>query len=131
MWRSLARRAQDSGRLLARGFDALTPLHKKALHDHLSAASVATTCLCDTQKATFEQQVFSWTAALRNAVAAVSQCWIRSLVKLADAKAKKLENATAKLRAVHWRSRVGAVAEPGASACPTKFAYQWVRGLTG
>ena len=111
MWRSLARRAQDAGRLLAQG---------------------VTRCLCDTQKANFESQVAFWASSLRSAVAAMSDDWIQSLAKLADAKAKKLENATAKLRAAHWRMRVGAVVtQHGATSGPTKFSYQWVRGLAG
>ena len=62
----------------------------------------------------------------------MSDYWIQSLAKLADAKAKKLENATAKLRAAHWRRRVGAVvAQHGATPGPTKCAYHWVRGLAG
>ena len=104
----------------------------RALLGHLSAATTSTNALRGSHKTELVQQAYAWTTSLRSAVVAASQNWLRSLADLADSKAKKLELQVASLRRAQWRCRIGAVSsEPGGTACPTKYAYRWVRGLTG
>ena len=132
MWRSLARRAQDVARLVAEGVHMLPHIKHQVLCGHLSASSIAARSVCIGVRAETERQVSSWAVSLRSAVAAASQHWICSLATHAYARAKKLEAATSKLRASQWRAHIGASSSPsGAPASPTKFAYRWVRGLTG
>ena len=132
MWRSLARNAQDRGRLVVEGISALTATKMSVLEGQLTAAPAAIRALCISKRAEAEQPVLAWTLALRSAVWASSQCWIQSLAAVADIKAQKLEMLTARARSAQWRARIGASSpKEGHPACPTQYAYRWVRGLAG
>jgi hypothetical protein len=129
MWRGLARRAQDVARLLDRAEWPLTPLHRSTMVGHLTAAVKATDSLCNSLQKDTKPMAKTWAIGLQTAVSTASSCWARSMEKIADIKAKKLEATTQRLRTSEWRAMIGASTVDGKAAVPTKLAYRWVRGL--
>ena len=123
MCRGLARRAQDAARVLARGLSQASDVHRKAIGGHLRAAASAAASVCNTHRASVEPQVKAWAQSMHAAVANVSSPWLLSLAKVADIKAKTLEDISSRARAKQWRAHLGA------GTAPTKAAYRWVRGL--
>ncbi len=109
MWRALARRAQDISRSICRGSLLMSVARTKAVAGHLEAAVAASRTLCKSQQAMVAPQVTKWAGSLRAAVTQTSLPWLASLTKIADMKAKIIEDATSHSRLAVWKSRLGAV----------------------
>ena len=132
MWRSLARRADESTRLLTCDAALLTPTRPATVCGHVRAARGATKSLSHTMRKEHGPSVERWAHSFRAAVGCNSLHWLRSLSRCADLQAQKLERITMRVRQHTWRAKIGAgPVQPGQSTGPTKAAYRWVRGLTG
>ena len=131
MWRVMARRAQDSARIIGGCMVGASEGQQRALAGHLRAATHAACTLCNSKRAAVESQVSSWAGSMRAAVAAASLSWLHSLAKLADVKAKIGEDASYRASSRLWRARLGASMCSQRHATPSKAAYRWVRGLVG
>jgi hypothetical protein len=92
------------------------------------AVATAANSLCNSQRAANEPVVKAWASSLHAAVGRGADNWVQSLATMANAKAKKLEEAAHRLRAVEWKSAIGVTST---ARMPTKLAYRWVKGLTG
>ncbi len=132
MWRVLARRADEIGRLLEKGVSHLRPSQIKVLIQHLAAATTAAGTLCNSQRAEVEPVVRTWAASLHAATCRCSPRWITSLTFVANTKAKLLEEWAHRARVRQWRVALGAsTAAQDLAKAPTKLAYRWVKGLAG
>jgi hypothetical protein len=130
MWRSLARRAEEISKVLSRTDSA--PGMIEAAARHITAAAEAHKSLGRTLQEEVCQQVTSWAASLQLAWLSPSASWAQSLSFIADVKARKLEAATASLKASRWRAAVGSPNPfTAAAATPTKVAYRWIKGNAG
>ena len=73
----------------------------------------------------------SFASALGSAIHASSFHCVRSLARLADIQAKRLEDAALRTRRAQWKERVGGSAPSSTDhPRPTKLAYRWM-GLAG
>ena len=132
MWRTLASRADETKRFLEMGVNTLRPSQARLLAQHPASAPAAAGRLCRTQRAEVEPLVRAWDASLHAAANWNTPVWALSLATVARAKAKKLEEATQRSRALEWRVAIGATGVvKNASRAPTRFAYRWVKGLAG
>jgi endonuclease/exonuclease/phosphatase family metal-dependent hydrolase len=131
LWRSLARRAQEAGNILARDPSALTALQSAELRRHPADAERAVTSLCNTQRPLVKPLVVSWARSLTCAITAQSVRWALSLAHLAETRAKHLEQTVATCRKREWQVKIGARTSEGGKAMPTKLAHRWVKGLAG
>ena len=131
LWRSLARRAQEAGNILARGPSALTALQSAELRRHPADAERAVTSLCNTQRPLVKPLVASWARSLMGAITAQSVRWALSLAQLAETRARQLEQTVASCRKREWQVKIGARTSEGGKAMPTKLAHRWVKGLAG
>jgi len=130
-WRTLARRAGDITRLLAR-----VPWHKAhiaAVTDHLLAAGKASASLPNAMRQLHGQQLDAWAASFNSAINVCSVHWLQSLAKLADVKATALEKETCRCRLHEWQVAIGAKPAAGnfKPAAPSKLAFRWMRGPIG
>ena len=76
-------------------------------------------------------QMARWACSLHAAVAQTSLPWLSSLARIADTKAKTIEDAASRSHLAVWRARLGTITSSKSQAAPTKTAYRWVRGLVG
>ena len=102
MWRLMARRAEDSARIIGGGMLGASEVRQKALAGHLQAATRAVCTLCNSKRASVESQVSGWASSMWAGVAAASLSWLRSLAKLADIKAKIAEDVNYRASSRLW-----------------------------
>ena len=116
MWRNLARRAEESSRMLLRlrvGEEI-----PQGIHDHCKASGKAAASLCNSARAEVQSQVKCWAAAFCNAIQFRSDPWLHSLKFVADIKAAKLEASVASSRIKEWKLKTGALPpKVGGSRC--------------
>ncbi len=129
IWRVLARSAEDVIRIFSRQERPL--LAWQAVGKHVQDAFKAPRSLCDKRwqehGATLRAWATSFSSAVTHAVAHGSFAWVCSLAHVADIRAAKLEQDTARVRHSQWKQAVGGAKDDR----PTKLAYQWVRAPTG
>ena len=132
MWRTLARRANETSAFLQAGLASLRPSQAKLFVEHIAKVAGADSKLSNTQGAQHRPAVCAWVRSFLFAVGSNSCTWLSSLQRVADAKARKLEEATTRARLQKWRVAIGAVVNiEGAAKIPTRLAYRWAKGLAG